>query len=145
MATNRGRLLFEGGSYYFQWVLVHGLNVITLSTAVPRMKKYIQIIATVLYWPCCVYSSTAYGFHVYKHPWTPQIGRAHMHCYCTAHRMTYSIWTGATIWGRLLFICAQSTCGCYSRAATIRGGATIRVNTVCPSCKVLSYEQCCFL
>ena len=45
--------------------------------------------------------------------------------------MTQRIQTAATIRGRLLFICARSTCGYYSRAATIRGAATIRVITVC--------------
>ena len=36
----------------------------------------------------------------------------------------------ATIRGRLLFFCARAMCGYYSKAATIRCGATIRVNTV---------------
>ena len=36
----------------------------------------------------------------------------------------------ATIRGRLLFICASATCGYYSRAATIRCAAIIRINTV---------------
>ena len=36
----------------------------------------------------------------------------------------------ATIWGRLLFFCTRTTCGYYSRAATIRCAAIIRINTV---------------
>ena len=36
----------------------------------------------------------------------------------------------ATIRGRLLFFCASATCGYYSRAATIRCAAIIRINTV---------------
>ena len=32
--------------------------------------------------------------------------------------------------GRLLFFCASATCGYYSRAATIRCAAIIRINTV---------------
>ena len=36
----------------------------------------------------------------------------------------------ATIRGRLLFFCARATCGYYSRAATIRCAAIIRINTV---------------
>ena len=38
--------------------------------------------------------------------------------------------SAATIRGRLLFLRARSMCGYYSRAAIIRGAATIRVNTV---------------
>ena len=36
----------------------------------------------------------------------------------------------ATIRGRLLFLWWTSRCGYYSRAATIRGAASIRINTV---------------
>ena len=36
----------------------------------------------------------------------------------------------ATIRGRLLFFCASAMCGYYSRAATIRCAAIIRINTV---------------
>ena len=46
----------------------------------------------------------------------------------------------ATIRGRLLFFRARFNCGYYSRAATIRGAATIRVNTVCTS--TYTYEMC---
>ena len=38
--------------------------------------------------------------------------------------------SAATIRGRLLFFRARFNCGYYSRAATILGAATIRVNTV---------------
>ena len=49
-----------------------------------------------------------------------------------AFRHTTEYWlSAATIRGRLLFLWARSKCGYYSRAATIRGAATIRVNTVC--------------
>ena len=36
----------------------------------------------------------------------------------------------ATIRGQLLFLSLSSRCGYYSRAATIRGAASIRINTV---------------
>ena len=36
----------------------------------------------------------------------------------------------ATIRGRLLFLSQSSRCGYYSRAATNRGAASIRINTV---------------
>ena len=36
----------------------------------------------------------------------------------------------ATIRGRLLFLCARGACGYYSRAATIRCAAIVRINTV---------------
>ena len=45
----------------------------------------------------------------------------------------------ATIRGQLLFLSLSSRCGYYSRAATIRGVASIRINTV-----FVTYIKCCF-
>ena len=60
--TNRGRLLLISGTR------AKCDYVIELLFLVRKSAYKNEIIATVLYWPRCVYSSTARRFHVYKHP-----------------------------------------------------------------------------
>ena len=81
-------------------------NVITSSNCCSsdHATKYIQFIAIVLYWLHCVYSLNACGFHVYKHPWTPQIGCARMHCNLLLPHPPYDL--------------AYENCGYYSSMTT---------------------------